>query len=171
MFDIAWSEWLIVLIVAILVIGPKELPAVLRTLGQMLGKLRRSAEEFRRQFDDAVREAGGEDLHRELRALQQHNPLNQIRDQIEDAARDAQYSLNTDPPKPKMDEAGGPSTETPALPASAETGTASAPETAPAMAADTEKPAAPQPTTQAPKDGGANGASHELRVNGEHRPT
>ena len=71
MFDIAWSELLIVAIVAILVVGPKELPALLRTLGQMLGKLRRHADEFRRQFDEAVKDAGAEDLQREIRALQQ----------------------------------------------------------------------------------------------------
>ncbi|NJM35777.1 MAG: twin-arginine translocase subunit TatB [Rhodomicrobium sp.] len=80
MFDIAWSELLIVVIVAILVVGPKELPALLRSLGQMMGKLRRSADDFRRQFDEAVREAGAEDLQREMRSLKQNNPLTQIRD-------------------------------------------------------------------------------------------
>jgi sec-independent protein translocase protein TatB len=89
MFGVEWSELLIVLIVAIIVVGPKELPGLMRTAGRMLGKLRRTAEDFRRQFDEAVKEAGGEDLQREMNALRQHNPLNQIRNSIEEAARDA----------------------------------------------------------------------------------
>ena len=88
MFDIAWSELLLVVIVAILVVGPKELPGLMRTAGRMVAKLRRTADDFRRQFDEAVKEAGGEDLQREMQALRQHNPLNQIRNSIEEAARD-----------------------------------------------------------------------------------
>jgi sec-independent protein translocase protein TatB len=88
MFDIAWSELLLVAVVAILVVGPKELPGLLRSLGRGLGKLRSTADEFRKHFDDAVRDAGGEDLQREMRALKKHNPLNEVRKSIEDAARD-----------------------------------------------------------------------------------
>jgi sec-independent protein translocase protein TatB len=96
MFDIAWSELLLVAVVAILVVGPKELPGMLRSLGRMLGKLRRTADEFRKHFDDAVREAGGEEIQREIKSLKQNNPLNQIRSSIEDAAKDVNA-----PPKPK----------------------------------------------------------------------
>lgn len=96
MFDVAWSELLLVAVVAILVVGPKELPGMLRSLGRMLGKLRRTADEFRRHFDDAVREAGGEELQREIKSLKQNNPLNQIRSSIEDAAKDVSA-----PPKSK----------------------------------------------------------------------
>ncbi len=172
MFDIAWSELLIVLIVAILVIGPKELPALLRTLGQMLGKLRRQADDFRRQFDEAVREAGGEDLQREMRALKQNNPLTQLRDQIEEAAREP-YKGET--PKPAKTEALGDDLGPPA-PTVPQDGSAPAGEAAAheehKTAALPDKPAAQQPPSPspAPKDG-ANGAGHELRVNGEHRPT
>ena len=88
MFDIAWSELLLVAVVAILVVGPKELPGMLRSLGRMLGKLRRTADEFRKHFDDAVREAGGDELQREMKSFKQNNPLNQIRSSIEDAAKD-----------------------------------------------------------------------------------
>jgi len=88
MLDIAWSELLLVAIVAILVVGPKELPVLLRSFGRMLGKLRRTADDFRRQFDDAVREAGGDDLQREMRSLKQNNPLSQVRNSIEEAGRD-----------------------------------------------------------------------------------
>ncbi|MGA0564105.1 Sec-independent protein translocase protein TatB [Ancylobacter sp. VNQ12] len=57
MFDIGWSELLVIGIVALVVIGPKELPAVLRKIGQGVGKLRRMAGEFQGQFNEALREA------------------------------------------------------------------------------------------------------------------
>jgi sec-independent protein translocase protein TatB len=57
MFDIGWSELLVIGIVALVVIGPKELPTVLRKVGQGVGKLRRMAGEFQGQFNEALREA------------------------------------------------------------------------------------------------------------------
>ena len=57
MFDIGWSELLLIGIVALIAIGPKELPTVLRTLGQYMGKVRRMASEFQGQFQEAMREA------------------------------------------------------------------------------------------------------------------
>ena len=52
MFDIAWSELLLIAVIALIFIGPKELPQVLHTLGRRVAKLRRSADDFRRQFED-----------------------------------------------------------------------------------------------------------------------
>ncbi len=57
MFDVAPSELLLVAIVALVVIGPKDLPRVLRTVGQWVGKARGVARQFRSGFDDMVREA------------------------------------------------------------------------------------------------------------------
>jgi sec-independent protein translocase protein TatB len=57
MFDIGWSELLVIAIVAIIVIGPKDLPRLMRTFGQYAGKIRRAASEFTRQFEDAMHEA------------------------------------------------------------------------------------------------------------------
>ena len=57
MFDISWGEMLVVGIVALLVIGPKELPSVIRSVGRAVGKLRTMAGEFRGQWDDAMRDA------------------------------------------------------------------------------------------------------------------
>jgi sec-independent protein translocase protein TatB len=57
MFDISWGKLIIIGVVALLVIGPKELPAVLRQLGQWMTKIRRMAAEFQGQFQDAMREA------------------------------------------------------------------------------------------------------------------
>ena len=57
MFDIGWGELLVIGVVALIVIGPKELPAVLRAVGQWTGKIRRMASEFQGQFQEALREA------------------------------------------------------------------------------------------------------------------
>ncbi len=56
MFDIGWSELLVIGIVALVVIGPKELPGVVRAVAQNLGKLRRLASDFQNQFSNAMRE-------------------------------------------------------------------------------------------------------------------
>jgi sec-independent protein translocase protein TatB len=66
MFDIGWSELLLIGIVALIAIGPKELPGALRTLGQWITKVRRMASEFQNQFQDAIREAELADLKKEV---------------------------------------------------------------------------------------------------------
>ncbi|MGB9368917.1 MAG: Sec-independent protein translocase protein TatB [Xanthobacteraceae bacterium] len=66
MFDISWGKLVIIGVVALLVIGPKELPAVLRQLGQWMTKIRRMAAEFQGQFQDAMREAEMADLKKQF---------------------------------------------------------------------------------------------------------
>jgi sec-independent protein translocase protein TatB len=62
MFDIGWSELVLIGVVALIAIGPKELPGVLRTIGQWMGKARKMAAEFQGQFQEAMREAEMADL-------------------------------------------------------------------------------------------------------------
>jgi sec-independent protein translocase protein TatB len=62
MFDIGWSEFALIAVVALIAIGPKELPGVLRTVGQWMGKARKMAAEFQGQFQEAMREAEMADL-------------------------------------------------------------------------------------------------------------
>jgi sec-independent protein translocase protein TatB len=62
MFDIGWSEIALIAVVALIAIGPKELPGVLRMVGQWLGKARKMAAEFQGQFQEAMREAEMADL-------------------------------------------------------------------------------------------------------------
>ena len=62
MFDIGWSEFLVIAVVALIAIGPKELPGVLRMIGQWMGKARKMAAEFQGQFQEAMREAEMADL-------------------------------------------------------------------------------------------------------------
>ena len=66
MFDISWGKLVIIGVVALLVIGPKELPAVLRQLGQWMTKIRRMAAEFQGQFQEAMREAEMADLKKQF---------------------------------------------------------------------------------------------------------
>jgi sec-independent protein translocase protein TatB len=170
MFEIAWSELLLVLIVAIVVVGPKELPGMLRTFGRMMGKLRRSADDFRRQFDESVRDAGGEDLQRELNELRRNNPLNEIRNTIEQAAREA-----SEPPRlPTPESYLGKPEETPAVSESSTTSDKaaalpSAETAAPAIDAPQLKPTAPEAAIP-PKDQAAASPGHEPVINGQHRP-
>jgi sec-independent protein translocase protein TatB len=80
MFDIGWGELLVIGIVALVVIGPKELPGVLRTLGQAMAKVRRMASEFQGQFQEAMREAEMQDIKKQVdeaaRGLTSYDPLN-----------------------------------------------------------------------------------------------
>jgi sec-independent protein translocase protein TatB len=69
MFDIDAGKILVVGVVALLVIGPKDLPRVLRTVGQTVGKMRRMAAEFQNQFADAIKEADLEDVKKEFSAI------------------------------------------------------------------------------------------------------
>jgi sec-independent protein translocase protein TatB len=69
MFDFDVSKLLLFGIVALAVIPPKDLPRVMRTVGQTVGKMRRMAAEFQNQFMDAMREADLESVKKELNAL------------------------------------------------------------------------------------------------------
>ena len=138
---------------------------MLRAFGRIIGKLRRSADDFRRQFDESMREAGGEDLHRELNELRRHNPLNEIRNTIEQAAREAsQPKLPS--PESYVDKPEEPPvvhetfTEPEAKPA---------PPLPPAEAAPS--PAAPEPApAKEPQAAPAASPGHEPLINGQHRP-
>lgn len=70
MFDISWSELLILGIVTLVFVGPKELPVFLRTLGRYAGTVRRHANEFKAQFDAAMREAEFDSMRKEVAEMQ-----------------------------------------------------------------------------------------------------
>ncbi|MBN8954413.1 MULTISPECIES: Sec-independent protein translocase protein TatB [unclassified Rhizobium] len=80
MFDIGWSELVIIAVVALVVIGPKELPATLRTIGKMTARARKVAGEFRAQFDEAMREADLDDVRQTIADAQKLNPVNSLRE-------------------------------------------------------------------------------------------
>lgn len=66
MFDIGWTEITIILIVAIIVIGPKDLPRVLRTVGQWIGKAKSMTREFRGHVDDMIRETELDEVKKQI---------------------------------------------------------------------------------------------------------
>ena len=69
MLDIGWTEMLVIAAVAIVVIGPKDLPRALRTAGQFIGKARGMARDFQRHVDDMVRESELDDLRQKANAF------------------------------------------------------------------------------------------------------
>lgn len=69
MFEVSWSELLILGIVTLLLVGPKELPRFLSTLGRQIGVIRRHANEFRAVFEQAMREAELDSLKKEVNDL------------------------------------------------------------------------------------------------------
>lgn len=86
MFDIGWTEILIIAVVAIIIVGPKDLPRMLRSLGRYAGQLKRTAGQFRSQFDDAIRESELDELRNSLKDVTD-NPVNQIRDTMSDSMK------------------------------------------------------------------------------------
>lgn len=66
MLDIGWSELLVIAVVAIVVIGPKDLPRVMRLIGQWTGRMRRVARDFQNQFNEALKEADLEDVKKSI---------------------------------------------------------------------------------------------------------
>src|SRR5215471_6600540 len=89
MFDIGWGELLVIGIVALIAIGPKELPGALRTLGQWMGKIRRMASDFQNQFQEAMREAEMADIKRQVETLTSgFDPIGMVRKEVEAAIQD-----------------------------------------------------------------------------------
>jgi len=97
MFDISWTEFLLIGVVALIFIGPKELPAVLRTLGQWTRRIRSMAADFQNQFQEAMREAEMADLKKQVddiaHDIKSYDPLKDVRADVEAAGRDIQSSL------------------------------------------------------------------------------
>ena len=89
MFDFDFGKLMVVAVVALAVIPPKDLPRVMRTVGQVVGKMRRMAAEFQGQFMDAMREADLDSVRKELEALNEKakvetsfDPAAMIRDDV-----------------------------------------------------------------------------------------
>ena len=89
MFDMSWGEVMVIGAVALIVIGPKDLPKALRTLGNMTAKVRRMAAEFQSQFNDAMREAELDEIRKQVEGVNQSvagfNPIQTVRDELKGA--------------------------------------------------------------------------------------
>jgi sec-independent protein translocase protein TatB len=93
MFDLSWGEVMVIGAVALIVIGPKDLPKALRTLGNMTAKVRRMAGEFQSQFNDAMREAELDEIRKQVEGVNQSvtslntsfDPIGTVRDELKGA--------------------------------------------------------------------------------------
>src|SRR5579864_2227452 len=101
MFELDWGKLVIIGIVALIAIGPKELPTVLRTLGQWMGKIKRMANEFQGQFQEALREAEmtdlkkqAEDLHSTVKDFTTFDPTADAQKAVGHAAESAGQSAS-----------------------------------------------------------------------------
>lgn len=130
MFDVGWSEMVVIGVVALIAIGPKELPGVLRSIGQWAGKIRRMASEFQGQFQEAMREAEMADVKKQVDQIsstvsdyKNFDPLAEAQQQIDKTWKDAtafdeKPEPPTLPPELSSSPAPGASDDTPSLPAS-----------------------------------------------------
>ena len=130
MFDIGWGELLVVGIVALIAIGPKELPAVMRSLGHWMGKIRRMASEFQGQFQEALREAEMDDLKKQAdeltSAVTNATKFDPLADIDNDGGTDTDTELDiAEPEKLAPDDSEPEKFEPETTDASAETGEAS----------------------------------------------
>ena len=82
MLEVGWSELLVIAIILIVVVGPKDLPGMMRTFGRMMGRVRTMANDFRSQFDEAMREAELDDVRQGLSEDNKYNPASSLRDAI-----------------------------------------------------------------------------------------
>ncbi len=100
MFDLTSSKLLILGVVALIVVGPKELPFLLRTIGKYVGMIRRQATEFRAQFDEAMREAELDGIKKDLEnvARDTENTIRNAQSSFEQdmhaTSRDLEHSVN-----------------------------------------------------------------------------
>lgn len=164
MFDIGWTEIFVIAAVAIIVVGPRDLPKMLRQFGQAVGQVRRMAGDFQDQFKDALREAELDDLKKDFDDVRRASSLSGVKsalNPLEDTARDIKRSIEepvkadeAETAKPAAREK-PPADEKAAAPAdTAKPTPAAAPKPAPAKkpkpaAAAKSKPATPRKTAAA----------------------
>jgi sec-independent protein translocase protein TatB len=146
MFDIGWSELLVIAVVAIVVVGPKDLPRLMRTFGHYAGKLRRAAADFQRQFEEAMRETEVDEVRKAIESVREETP-----------SLDLKASIDKPMMLPKAQ----------AEPASAPSPTSPEPEPAPPVEAKPKPKSAPRQKRVAAK--GKNGTKTPTKTPGARR--
>lgn len=130
MFDISWSELLILGLVTLIFVGPKELPRFLGQLGRYAGVVRRHANEFRAVFEQAMREAEMEELKKEMRSVSDgvKASLDEVTRSVDDVKKSAEVNLDAKPATPPQALPNGEEAATSETASSADGGSAAAPE-------------------------------------------
>jgi sec-independent protein translocase protein TatB len=131
--DLSWSHILLLLVVTLVVVGPQDLPKVMRKLGQWTAKARNMADQFRASFDEMARQSELDELRKEIDELRNARPLAETQAQVEEAMKLPDISLNSE------------AEAAPAPPAA---------ETAEPFAPPADPPATPAPESDAPHEGG-----------------
>ena len=80
MLEVGYSEILVIAIVLIVVVGPKDLPKMLRAFGKAMTRFRQVSGDFRRQFDDALKEAELDEVRKTIDDVRKLDPRQQVRD-------------------------------------------------------------------------------------------
>lgn len=123
-FGIGYTELVVIALVAIIVIGPKDLPRVLRGLGRMMNKMRGMAREFQGHMDAAMKEAGLDEVKRDLQSLK--NPITSVKDSVtselnkQDESFKKYFGTINDPAKSTATPSSTPTTPDASTPAIAE---------------------------------------------------
>lgn len=99
---IGLPELLVLMVLALVVVGPKDLPLMVRRVGQFVGKIRGMARDFQRSFDELGREAELDELRKEVEALKQANPLNEVKREFQAAEMEALRETADDKPHPRV---------------------------------------------------------------------
>ena len=98
--DLSWSHMLLVLVVALVVVGPRDLPKVMHTMGKWAGKARAMADQFRRSFDEMARQSELDELRKELDELRNVRPFAETEKVMSEALRPPQMvSVAEHPPE------------------------------------------------------------------------
>ena len=157
MFDIGWTEMLVIAVVMIVVVGPKDLPKMLRTFGKTTAKLRSMAGDFQKQFNEALKEAELDDVKKSVDSLRGLNPATEIKKQLnpfEKASSDVRAGLDAAmKPKPAQPAAPAAVAAEPlkngAVSEAASSAMPAAASVAPAASISVPDPAAPAPAQPA----------------------
>ena len=96
MFDIfSWQHIIILLVVALVVVGPKDLPRLMHMAGKWAGKARAMANEFRKSFDEMARQTELDELRKEIEDLKKNNPVSDMMGAMNDATQSVNESAAT----------------------------------------------------------------------------